>query len=133
MEKTNARYLKRADFKEDIDFITGDLSFISLTLILPVVKELLSPSGTGVFLIKPQFELEKNKNIKGIVKNNKFRYEAVENIIEFCKEIKITPEEFEISPIKGPKGNIEYLLKISTPYKIENIIDIEKIKENFTD
>ncbi len=129
MEKTNARYLNPSDFKEKIEFITGDLSFISLTYILPVVKKLLSPSGTGVFLIKPQFELEQEKNIKGIVKNNEFRYEAVMKIVSCCLENLICPEKFDVSPIKGPKGNIEYLLKISIPFDQKRVVNDKMIRE----
>jgi 23S rRNA (cytidine1920-2'-O)/16S rRNA (cytidine1409-2'-O)-methyltransferase len=129
MEKTNARYLKKTNFDKKIDFITGDLSFISLTLILPVVKELLSLSGSGVFLIKPQFELDREKNIKGIVKNEKYRYESVMKIISFCIDNKISAEDFDVSPIKGPKGNVEFLLKISVPFDQDKLINEKIIEE----
>lgn len=129
MEKTNARYLKKTNFDKKIDFVTGDLSFISLTLILPAVKELLSPSGSGVFLIKPQFELDREKNIKGIVRNEKYRYESVMKIISFCIDNKISAEDFDVSPIKGPKGNVEFLLKISVPFDQEKLINEKIIEE----
>ena len=116
MDKTNARYLNKNSFAEKIEFITGDLSFISLTLILPVVHTLLYPEGEAVLLIKPQFELPPDRNVKGIVKDNEDRWQAVQKIFVSCHELGFTVENFTLSPVKGNKGNVEYLVKISLPY-----------------
>ncbi len=129
MDKTNARYLERDSFHEPIEFITGDLSFISLNLILPVAYKLLFPAGVGVFLIKPQFELSPEYNIKGIVKNNEDRFLAVQKVINFCKEIGFTIADFAPSPVKGSKGNVEYLVKISLPYSEDQMLDDTIVKE----
>ena len=129
MDKTNARYLTKSSFDEAIQFITGDLSFISLTMILPVAQQLLMPEGQGVFLIKPQFELPPGKNVKGIVRNVEDRYEAVQKIIAFCDKIGITVVDIFTSPIKGSKGNAEYLVKISLPYQQDQMIDDTIVRE----
>lgn len=129
MDKTNARYLERDSFDEPIEFITGDLSFISLRLVLPVAYKLLFPAGEGVFLIKPQFELSPEYNVKGIVKNNEDRYMAVRGVIDFCKEIGFTIVDFTPSPVKGSKGNVEYLVKISLPYSEDQMLDDTIVKE----
>ncbi|MFP4460886.1 MAG: TlyA family RNA methyltransferase [Thermotogota bacterium] len=119
MDKTNARYLNKTSFEEKIDFMTGDLSFISLFHILPIAYMLLSPKGEAVFLIKPQFELPPECNVKGVVKSDKDRYKAVKKIFTYCKELSFTIEDFTLSPVKGSKGNVEYLVKISLPYSPE--------------
>lgn len=116
MENTNARYLKKENFKE-IDFFTCDVSFISITKLISPIKNIISKNSEGIVLIKPQFELEPSKLTKGIVKNDKFRNEAIEKVTSAFKN-----EGFEIigiteSPIKGKEGNIEYLLYVK--YKMD--------------
>ncbi|MEA1883102.1 MAG: TlyA family RNA methyltransferase [Thermotogota bacterium] len=129
MDKTNARYLNKSSFEEQIQFITGDLSFISLTLILPVTHSILTPEGEGVFLIKPQFELPQDRNVKGIVKDNEDRWEAVHKVFMKCHEMGFSVEDFTPSPVKGRKGNVEYLVKISLPYSQEWLLSDTIVRE----
>ncbi len=133
MDKTNARYLKKESFEEKIDFITGDLSFISLTLILPVAYELVYPKGECVFLIKPQFELDSQKNEKGVVRKREYHFEAIKRVFLKCISLGFTIEGLETSPVKGSKGNVEYLVKISLPYSREKHIDDTIIKKKILD
>jgi 23S rRNA (cytidine1920-2'-O)/16S rRNA (cytidine1409-2'-O)-methyltransferase len=111
-EKVNARYLQPENFDEPIEFVSIDVSFISLKLILPAVAEFLR--GELVALIKPQFEVGKHEVGKGgIVRDDEKRTAAVESVVEFARS-----EGFEIkglieSPIKGAEGNIEYLMYAS--------------------
>ena len=115
MENTNARYLKREDIGDDIiDFITVDVSFISLTKITPVIKELLRDEGEAVLLIKPQFEAGRELvEKKGVVKDKGIHFNVIKSVIENCKENSLNVLGLDFSPIKGPAGNIEYLIHIS--------------------
>lgn len=115
MENTNARYLTRDDIGDDIiDFVSVDVSFISLTKILPVIKELLKISGEAVLLIKPQFEAGKELVEKnGVVRDKKIHEKVVKYIIDYCMKSNFCIKGLDFSPIKGPAGNIEYLLYIS--------------------
>ena len=110
-EKTNVRYLEPEDFTEPIDFITADVSFISLKLVLPSVYRLLKDGGACIVLIKPQFEAGKgNLNKKGVVTSEKIREAVVKDITAFSETLHFQPCGLETSPIKGPEGNTEYLL-----------------------
>ena len=115
MENTNARYLTRDDIGNDvIDFISVDVSFISLTKILPVLKELLKAGGDAVLLIKPQFEAGKELVEKnGVVRDKKIHEQVIKHIISYCIDNGFKILGLDYSPIKGPAGNIEYLLYIS--------------------
>lgn len=111
MEKTNIRYLDKSLITDEIDFISIDVSFISLKLVLPVAKEVLKENGFIVALIKPQFEVGKNlvgKN--GIVRDEKARKDVIEDIFNFSIEIGLNPVNLTYSPIKGAKGNVEFLV-----------------------
>ena len=111
MEKTNIRYLDKSLITDEIDFISIDVSFISLKLVLPVAKEVLKENGFIVALIKPQFEVGKNlvgKN--GIVRDEKARKDVIEDIFNFSIEIGLCPVNLTYSPIKGAKGNVEFLV-----------------------
>ena len=114
MENTNARYLTRDDIGNDvIDFISVDVSFISLTKILPVIKELLKTDGDAVLLIKPQFEAGKELVEKnGVVRDKKIHEQVIKHIISYCIDNEFKILGLDYSPIKGPAGNIEYLLYI---------------------
>jgi 23S rRNA (cytidine1920-2'-O)/16S rRNA (cytidine1409-2'-O)-methyltransferase len=108
-EKVNARYLQRTDFAETITFVTIDVSFISLTLILPAVWRFLD--GQLVALIKPQFEVGKGDVGKGgIVRDERKRVEAVESVVAFAREAGFDVRGVIESPIKGAEGNVEYLM-----------------------
>ena len=104
MEKTNIRYVTPEDIPDRIQFASIDVSFISLTKVLGPVKELLTEDGQIVCLIKPQFEAGREKvGKKGVVREKSTHLEVIESVIAFAKSIGF-------SPIKGPEGNIEYLL-----------------------
>ena len=112
LENTNARYLTKENVgNEDIDLITIDVSFISLTKIIPVAKELLKDFGELVALIKPQFEAGKEHIEKGgVVRDKNIHMDVVKKICVFCLENGFKIIGLDYSPIKGPAGNIEYLL-----------------------
>ncbi|MCX7747510.1 MAG: TlyA family RNA methyltransferase [Clostridia bacterium] len=114
MEKTNIRYVKLEDIGAAVDFGSIDVSFISLTKVIPVAKELTNGSGELVCLIKPQFEAGKDKVGKnGVVRDPEAHREVIEKIIDFTLTEGFYMKGITYSPIKGPEGNIEYLLYIS--------------------
>ena len=111
MEKTNIRYVTPDDIDDRLDFASIDVSFISLEKVLPPVRELLKDDGEVVCLIKPQFEAGPDKvGKKGVVRDKKVHEEVVEHIIGFAGENGFTALALDYSPVKGPEGNIEYLL-----------------------
>ena len=113
MEKTNIRYVVPADIQELAEFSSIDVSFISLTKVLGPVKELLTEHGEIVCLIKPQFEAGREKvGKKGVVRDPAVHKEVIEKVISYSKELGFGIHHLEFSPIKGPEGNIEYLLHI---------------------
>lgn len=122
MERTNIRFVKPDDLAELADFASIDVSFISLKLVLPVVKNLLKNQGEIVALIKPQFEAGREKvGKKGVVRDPDVHREVIKEIIDFAKSIDLKINGLQFSPIKGPEGNIEYLLFLSK--KIDNGIE----------
>lgn len=113
MEKTNIRYVTPADIDDVLDFASVDVSFISLTKVLIPARELLRDGGEMVCLIKPQFEAGREKvGKKGVVRDKAVHEEVVELIIEFASQNGFFVKNLEYSPIKGPEGNIEYLVYI---------------------
>ncbi len=111
MEKTNIRYLTPEDIEDVLDFASVDVSFISLTKVLPAAWNLLSAQGEMVCLIKPQFEAGREKvGKKGVVRDAGVHQEVIEKILVFCRELGFTIKNLDFSPIKGPEGNIEYLV-----------------------
>ena len=111
MEKTNIRYVVPEDIGCAVDFVSIDVSFISLTKVLVPVKELMAERGQIVCLIKPQFEAGREKvGKKGVVREKSTHLEVIESVIDFAKSIGFGILNLEFSPIKGPEGNIEYLL-----------------------
>lgn len=111
MEKTNIRYVVPDDIGEQADFSSIDVSFISLTKVLLPVRELLGEEGEIVCLIKPQFEAGREKvGKKGVVRDPAVHLEVIEKVIDYAKSISFEILNLEFSPIKGPEGNIEYLL-----------------------
>ena len=110
MEKTNIRDLDTDSF-EKLDFISIDVSFISLSLVLPVASRLLKEDGQMVALVKPQFEAGREKVGKGgIVRDKSVHREVVENVVKYAENADLRPCGLSYSPITGAKGNIEYLL-----------------------
>ncbi|MGN0396137.1 MAG: TlyA family RNA methyltransferase [Coprococcus sp.] len=131
MEKTNIRYVTPDDIDDRIEFASIDVSFISLTKVLPAVKELLTENGEIVCLIKPQFEAGREKvGKKGVVRDKQVHMEVVEQIVDYAENIGFKPLALSYSPIKGPEGNIEYLLYITKDQNRDNIkFDIKAIVE----
>ena len=113
MERTNIGHVTIEDTKEFADFASIDVSFISLRLVLPKAKELLNRDGEVVALIKPQFEAGKEKvGKKGVVRDKKVHIEVIETISQFAVDNGFTILHLDYSPIKGPEGNIEYLIHL---------------------
>ena len=111
MEKTNIRYVTPEDIGERIEFASIDVSFISLTKVLGPVKQLLTDDGQVVCLIKPQFEAGREKvGKKGVVREKSVHLEVIEMVSDYARSIGFGILGLEFSPIKGPEGNIEYLL-----------------------
>jgi 23S rRNA (cytidine1920-2'-O)/16S rRNA (cytidine1409-2'-O)-methyltransferase len=111
MEKTNIRYVTPEDIGDRIQFSSIDVSFISLTKVLGPVKSLLTEDGQIVCLIKPQFEAGREKvGKKGVVRDKSVHLEVIEMVIDYALSIGFEVLNLEFSPIKGPEGNIEYLL-----------------------
>lgn len=111
MEKTNFRYMVREDIQDDLDFASVDVSFISLTKILGPAYNLLKTDAQMVCLIKPQFEAGKEKvGKKGVVREPSVHREVIEMVMDYAVSIGFEILHLDFSPIRGPEGNIEYLL-----------------------
>ena len=121
MEKTNFRYVTPEDIREKIDFASVDVSFISLTKVLLPARNLLHSRGCMVCLIKPQFEAGRDKvGKKGVVREPKVHEEVVHKIVDYADMIGFDVKGLTYSPIKGPEGNIEYLLYMEKKAEIED-------------
>ena len=143
MEKTNIRYVTPEDIQDKIEFSSIDVSFISLTKVLLPVKNLLTENGEIVCLIKPQFEAGREKvGKKGVVRDKSVHEEVIVMVMNYAKTIGFKVLNLDFSPIKGPEGNIEYLLHIinekdlsdmEIDIKQENLVleedELNKIKE----
>ena len=113
MERTNIRYVTREEIPEELDFFSVDVSFISLKLVLPVAYSLLKNGGCGVCLIKPQFEAGRGKvGKKGVVRDKETHIEVIETVTEFTRELGFCVAGLDFSPVRGPEGNIEYLMYV---------------------
>lgn len=126
LERTNFRYATREQIPDEIDFASVDVSFISLKHILPNLNALLADDGQAVCLIKPQFEAGKEKvGKKGVVRDLDVHLEVVENVIDLATANGFSVYGLQFSPIKGPEGNIEYLiyLKKSKNPEVDECID----------
>jgi 23S rRNA (cytidine1920-2'-O)/16S rRNA (cytidine1409-2'-O)-methyltransferase len=125
LERTNARYLTREQIPDEIDFCSVDVSFISLTIILPSIRPLLRDGGQAVCLIKPQFEAGKeNVGKKGVVRDQKVHLEVIEKIQSFALSAGYSVKGLTFSPVKGPEGNIEYLIFLE---KSEQAVRLEDV------
>lgn len=135
MEKTNIRYVTEEDIPEKADFASVDVSFISLTKVLPAAVNLLKDEAHMVCLIKPQFEAGREKvGKKGVVRDLSVHKEVIELVINFAIGLNFFIKGLTFSPVKGPEGNIEYLLymqkrneKMSGAETDKIIKDIEKV------
>ena len=123
MEKTNIRYVLPEHLEEKADFSSIDVSFISLTKVLLPVRNLLTDEGEIVCLIKPQFEAGREKvGKKGVVRDPAVHLEVIEKVIAYAAAIYLEPRHLSFSPIKGPEGNIEYLLHLKKRPEEQEII-----------
>lgn len=134
MEQTNIRYLEPSQVQDVMDFISIDVAFISLTKVLLPVRELLKDQGEVVCLIKPQFEAGREKvGKKGVVRDQKVHIEVIEKVIQYAVSIGFRILNLDYSPIKGPEGNIEYLLHIrrgENPNQEDtNVLDMKDCNE----
>ena len=133
MERTNIRYVKPEDLGELVDFASIDVSFISLKKIMPATVELLKDNGEVVALIKPQFEAGKEKvGKKGVVRDIEVHKEVVFGIIDYLIEHNLNVLGVSYSPIKGPEGNIEYLVYFTKDMERESTFvreDVDKVVE----
>ena len=128
MERTNARYLTAEQIPEALDFVSVDVSFISLGLILPALRPLLAERADLVCLIKPQFEAGKGKvGKKGVVRDPKVHLEVLEQFLRHAAESALTVKGITYSPIKGPEGNIEYLGWLTTAAGENEIPDLNTL------
>lgn len=126
MERTNARYLTHQEIPEEIDFSSVDVSFISLTIILPVLHLLLKEGGEAVVLVKPQFEAgRENVGKKGVVRDPKVHEMVIKKIFRFCCENGFYVKDIDYSPVKGPEGNIEYLFYLQKSDQVSTITEEE--------
>ena len=123
MEKTNIRYVKPEDIGEPVAFASVDVSFISLGLVLPAARELLTADGRMVCLIKPQFEAGREKvGKKGVVRDPAVHIEVIEKVIGIADQLHFKVLGLDYSPIKGPEGNIEYLIYLEKRPEDEMIL-----------
>ena len=134
IEKTNIRYVTPEDIGEAPSFVSIDVSFISLTKVLGPVRELMTEDGEIVCLIKPQFEAGREKvGKKGVVRDPKVHEEVIGKVVDFAHELQFETKALEFSPIKGPEGNIEYLLWLKNltgetentdvPFSVKQVVD----------
>lgn len=128
MEKTNIRYVVPEDIDELAAFSSIDVSFISLTKVLLPVKNLLTEDGQVVCLIKPQFEAGREKvGKKGVVRDRDVHEEVIRMVMDYASSIDFYPLAVDFSPVKGPEGNIEYLLFLSKNKQDQEIVDASSI------
>ena len=127
-ENLNARYLNREIINDDISFMTMDVSFISIAKLIGAVGSIINDTAKAVLLIKPQFEVGRENVGNGVIRDKNLHIEVIKKIINLCKELNYSILGLEYSPIKGAKGNIEYLLYIEKG--VTNSIDIDnRVKE----
>jgi hemolysin TlyA family protein len=133
-ERTNARYLTREQIPEEIHLVSVDVSFISLSKILPAIFPLLKMDGMALCLIKPQFEAGRDKvGKKGVVKDTKVHKEVIQNVLSFAQEEGFSVSALTFSPVKGPEGNIEYLFLLKKTEEPNSVIteeDIDRVVGN---
>lgn len=123
LERTNFRYVTTEQIPDSLDFCSVDVSFISLGLIIPVMKDLMQDNAESVCLIKPQFEAGREKvGKKGVVRDPKVHIEVIEKVIDIAFNNGFSIKHLDYSPIKGPEGNIEYLIHIQKSNEPENYI-----------
>ncbi len=125
IENTDVRDIK--SFSEPIHFITADISFISISKVINNIYNFLAEDGEAIFLIKPQFEAGKQNINKGVIKDKKVHKQVLKNVFEICYKANFKILDITFSPIKGKKGNIEYLLYLKKGYFDYKNFDFDKI------
>jgi len=135
MERTNIRYVTPEQIGEPLDLSVVDVSFISLKLVLPVIKTLLnSETGRVLCLIKPQFEAGKDKvGKKGVVRDPDVHEEVLRDFVELAKSLSFTIKNMTFSPVKGPEGNIEFLGYLSLERGEDQTPDLYKLVQQAHD
>lgn len=130
IERTNIRYLDPNTISDEIDFISIDVSFISLKLVLPVVNSLLKNGGECVALIKPQFEAGRDDvGKKGVVRDKNIHKKVIAQALQYAVDNGLSVLNIDFSPIKGPEGNIEFLMYIKKDTNIYNSVNECKISD----
>jgi 23S rRNA (cytidine1920-2'-O)/16S rRNA (cytidine1409-2'-O)-methyltransferase len=131
LERTNVRYLTKEQVPDLIDFFSVDVSFISLCLVLPVARNFMAENAQAVCLIKPQFEAGRGKvGKKGVVRDKAVHIEVIEKIVHFVQENGFSVLGLTFSPVKGPEGNIEYLIYLQKSEQPQSIpLDIRALVE----
>ncbi len=130
MEKVNIRYLDTNLIPDKADFISIDVSFISLNLVFPVASKLLKDKGRVVALIKPQFEAGKEQvGKKGIVRDKSIHKEVIEKVIDYGVKVGLYPTNLTYSPLTGAKGNIEYLMLLEKNDEVNVDLDVDRITD----
>ena len=130
LERTNARYLTTQQISEPLDFVSIDVSFISLGLILPALRPLMAAEGQIAALVKPQFEAGKDKvGKKGVVRDPAVHREVLERFLDHAKESGFTVLDLSYSPVRGPEGNIEYLGWLRRGPGEETVFDLAALVE----
>ncbi|MFV0527373.1 MAG: TlyA family RNA methyltransferase [Lachnospiraceae bacterium] len=131
MEKTNIRYVEPADLADQAQFASIDVSFISLKKVLLPVRELLAEKAQIVCLIKPQFEAGREKvGKKGVVREPSIHQEVIAEIVSYARSISLYPLHLDYSPIRGPEGNIEYLLHLTKDSEVQAEEKVELVIES---
>ena len=128
MERTNIRYVTPEQLGEALDLSVIDVSFISLKIVLPVIKNLLKPTGQVLCLIKPQFEAGKEKvGKKGVVRDPQTHQEVLDQFVALAHELEFCILGLTFSPVKGPEGNIEFLGHLSLEARNESFPDTAEV------
>jgi len=130
LERTNLRYVTEEQIPEKLDMAVMDVSFISIRLVLPAVKNLLKENADIICLIKPQFEAGREEvGKKGVVRDERVHENVVRGILEFAPGIGLTVMGLDFSPIKGPEGNIEYICHMKNCVSESAEIDVSAVVE----
>ncbi len=128
LERTNFRYITNEKVPQPIDFASIDVSFISLKLILPVLSNMLAKNGEAVCLIKPQFEAgRENVGKKGVVRDAAIHEQAINSSMGYAVQCGFSISGIDYSPVKGPSGNIEYLMFISKIPKPNSFVSFKEV------
>ena len=134
MERTNIRYVRPEDIGESLDFVSIDVAFISLTKVLGAVRPFLKAQGEIVALIKPQFEAgREHVGKKGVVRDAGIHEQVIREIVAFSRSLPLTALGMTYSPVKGPEGNIEYLLYLTTDMARSDTVTDEIIGQTVTE